>query len=134
MQALALVLLGRASEAEQLATNCLAAAKQMSGSAAERSSFVASCYNCLGEVLKEMGRLGEAEEAAREGLAMREKVGFGVDFVESVQTDVHCYLCRIGVLPSQFEKCHLQILGYTLAVIMLGAIAVVCRIWAAIIQ
>lgn len=75
MQALALVLLGRASEAEQLATNCLEAAKHMTGPAAERNSFMASCYNCLGEALREMGRVTEAEAAAREGLAMREKVG-----------------------------------------------------------
>ena len=75
MQALALVLLGRASEAEQLAIDCLEAAKQMSGPAAERNSFVASCYNCIGEVLREMGRVADAEAAAREGLAMREKVG-----------------------------------------------------------
>jgi hypothetical protein len=77
MQALALVLLGRANEAEKLATDCLEAAKHMSGPAAERNSFVASCYNCLGEVLREMGRLPDAEAAAREGLAMREKVGSG---------------------------------------------------------
>jgi hypothetical protein len=74
MQALALVLLGRANEAEKLATDCLEAARHMSGPAAERNSFVASCHNCLGEVLREMGRLNDAEAAAREGLAMREKV------------------------------------------------------------
>jgi hypothetical protein len=74
MQALALVLLGRASEAEPAAKICLEAAKQLPGPAAERASFVASCYNCLGEVLREMGSLAEAEAAAREGLAMREKV------------------------------------------------------------
>ncbi|WIA36602.1 hypothetical protein OEZ86_007890 [Tetradesmus obliquus] len=73
MQALALVLLGRANEAEKLATDCLEAARHMSGPAAERNSFVASCHNCLGEVLREMGRLPDAEAAAREGLAMREK-------------------------------------------------------------
>jgi hypothetical protein len=75
MQALALVLLGRANEAEQLATSCLEAAKQMPGSASERNSFVASCQNCLGEVLREMGRVADADAAAREGLAIREKVG-----------------------------------------------------------
>lgn len=74
MQALALVLLGRASEAEQLATSCLEAARQLPGPVGERNSFVASCYNCLGEVYREMGRLAESEAAAREGLAMREKV------------------------------------------------------------
>jgi hypothetical protein len=74
MQALALVLLGRASEAEQLATSCLEAAKQLPGPGGERNSFVASCFNCLGEVYREMGRLAESEAAAREGLAMREKV------------------------------------------------------------
>lgn len=74
MQALALVLLGRASEAEQLATSCLEAAKQLPGPVAERNSFVASCHNCLGEVYREMGRLADSEAAAREGLAMREKV------------------------------------------------------------
>eukprot|EP00775_Hariotina_reticulata_P003910 gene3910-4164_t len=73
MQALALVLLGRANEAEQLATSCLEAAKVMQGSASERNSFVASCQNCLGEVLREMGRVADAEAAAREGLAIREK-------------------------------------------------------------
>lgn len=77
MQALALVLLGRASEAEQLATSCLEAAKQLPGPVGERNSFVASCFNCLGEVYREMGRLAESEAAAREGLAMREKVRLG---------------------------------------------------------
>lgn len=78
MQALALVLLGRASEAEQLATSCLEAARQLPGPVGERNSFVASCYNCLGEVYREMGRLAESEAAAREGLAMREKVRLGL--------------------------------------------------------
>lgn len=47
----------------------------MTGPAAERNSFVASCYNCLGEALRETGKVADAEAAAREGLAMREKVG-----------------------------------------------------------
>jgi hypothetical protein len=66
---------GFINEAEKLATDCLESAKHMSGPAAERNSFVASCHSCLGEVLREMGRLPDAEAAAREGLAMREKVG-----------------------------------------------------------
>jgi hypothetical protein len=74
MQALALVLLGRASEAEQLANSCLEAAKGLPGPVGERNSFVASCFNCLGEVYREMGRLAESEAAAREGLALRQKV------------------------------------------------------------
>jgi hypothetical protein len=85
MQALALVLLGRANEAEKLATDCLEAARHMSGPAAERNSFVASCHNCLGEVLREMGRLPDAEAAAHEGLAMREKVKFGLSICKSWQ-------------------------------------------------
>jgi len=76
MQALALVLLGRANEAEQLATSCLEAAKQMQGSASERNSFVASCQELFGwQVLREMGRVADADAAARESLAIREKVG-----------------------------------------------------------
>lgn len=74
MQALSLVLLGRANEAEALASGCLEAARSMPGSPAERNSFVASCFNCLAEVLRESGRVADAEDAAREGLAIREKV------------------------------------------------------------
>lgn len=78
MQALALVLLGRPSEAEPLARGCLTMAEEQLPSegpaAPERSRLVASASNCLSEALRELGRLEDAEAACRAGLALREKV------------------------------------------------------------
>jgi hypothetical protein len=47
----------------------------LAGDAAERLPLEAMCHNCLAEVLKEQGSLEEAEAQARQGLALREKVG-----------------------------------------------------------
>ncbi|KAI8464297.1 MAG: hypothetical protein J3K34DRAFT_120548 [Monoraphidium minutum] len=82
MQALALVLMGRPAEAEQLVRTCLEAAERQlppeGPAAAERARLVASASNCLSEALRELGRLEDAEGACRKGLALREKE-FGPD-------------------------------------------------------
>jgi tetratricopeptide (TPR) repeat protein len=78
MQALALVLMGRPSEAEALARGCLEAAEAQlpseGAAGADRDRLIASASNCLSEALRELGRLDEAEAACRKGLALREKV------------------------------------------------------------
>jgi hypothetical protein len=78
MQALALVLMGRPSDAEELVRGCLSAAEAQLPSegpaASDRDRIVASASNCLSEALRELGRLDEAEAACRRGLALREKV------------------------------------------------------------
>lgn len=92
MQALALVLMGRPSEAELLARTCLEAAEGQlpaeGPAGSERNRLVASASNCLSEALRELGRLEEAEAACRKGLALREKVGRGSGALPAV-------ICRL---------------------------------------
>ena len=116
MRALALVLLGRAAEAEPLAVSCLEAVHSMPGPPAERSSFLASCHNCHAEVLRELGRLNDAETAAREGLALREKVWVelgargrdGILVVSGPLTrDFHSHACVLCICACMFGRVYM---------------------------